>query len=1383
MTTGKSLTDAPTNLKEAMDWVLRMSGRDSNKTENAAIKGLAEEVIKLLDKDAGEVAQGVLRVMGETFDKVIKGLKDFQEQHKIGTTALRGLISRVRKSLQKVTDYGSAAGTAYLEKLRGLLQKDVINPGHGPIGKLADGLKKFVETNNGIFKSQYEYVYNKSDTTWPTQPGEQQRCAYIFLGLVPLVFYFLSDLYYWCEGTGGWSGQSLSKGNLKNFMESEALGFKGQLNQTKNGSHVANILKSAFSELNTGYEAAKKNPPTNPFQDLSYGSFIRHYERLARAASFGTTSDYPLKKCFAIATPFFTPNSTHRVQSTSPATPSFAGYSSVAALAGGAYGFNLGGLGTFTGGLLAYPSSALVGISLKDCPSNLKEAIDWLLRVTGKDGGGGYDNEQKLAAAIVALPDFKNAINAALKKQEGVSGGVDISQALAKITNPGTLEEIITKLADGLRQFIGYDPSGKITGAGIAPSNMATHRLCDATIAFTIGVLEGCKKNDKKVESISEDFIKIVDRDIGKLYQCYGKGAYGLKNVVSSIHTELSKVKETGEVEKAVKAVGTAFQSKLSNATDATQALAGEVGGYIDEVVKQVSLAGGGKSKATHISTHLNKLGQQFTVSTKPFDPTESTLKSLLFDMSNVLRGAVPSKNDVKINTLRNALYYGKENFMKQLEKNNYASYYSSNSNWQDTFANKQKQAAQIFLSCIPFLYIGLSHLYWQCRAGGPWSKENFSHSHSPLRYFVRSMGYDHEKLVGTGATVTAALTGAKGFSEFNTASSSAQNSFTDLLKTLRSGTIPSDNPLSALFLGASCYFQSKHSQNHKSPSTIRQTLYWLSGLTVTPQFGSLLDHFDTVVPNNFQIAISGILGKDGLKTIFPDNLTTYLVTCSLTAPAVLAAIQGPGTSDKPLIHDIFSNAENLDYYSTTSTLFNKLSDCAYALQFQLGFLYRQCRFTYGDARGWQQCKYGGSDTSGVTVHSYLCPKSGGDCSGQSPLQAFLTDNLRGFSRGHPSGHSDHLAQCPGVTCHVPMGFNGHLKGDQKNGEYIYDTLLYFCGDAKDSLNQLCDKLSCLTKRTPRSLGDLFGFTWQLTGQLFNKDNIVAKLTAALSPTPYSAEDFIGKLNPLLKSVSPQSSPEESGIVKSLQTMGPTIPFLYQLFTVKPDEFLPVTLFNLNGNGHKTSHHDIASLQNPQCTGPNCGPYLSPLTYSTGSAFAPKHASTYFSWLLYLADDFEAGLRELLDEFKTIKCTSDRNSTHWSGNCSCNSVAQCGGFRPLLYANGFNLGSAYSLMNNVKRTCQQFHSQLQNVITGNPLNTFLTTIDTFLYAIRWEFFSKLSSFWTIYIGLILYTFFFLLDALHIRSHLKFNSSHTIPPLALLTSGKPPAITKLTYITQ
>ncbi|GIX62712.1 extracellular matrix-binding ebh, putative [Babesia caballi] len=394
---------------------------------------------------------------------------------------------------------------------------------------------------------------------------------------------------------------------------------------------------------------------------------------------------------------------------------------------------------------------------------------------------------------------------------------------------------------------------------------------------------------------------------------------------------------------------------------------------------------------------------------------------------------------------------------------------------------------------------------------------------------------------------------------------------------------------------------------------------------------------------------------------------------------------------------------------------------------------------------------------------------------------------------------------------------NGNTQGDN-----ICLTLRPFCGGFNTPLRQLSEKLGCLTKRTPRSLGDLFGFTWHLNGQLFgNKEptngameELAKKLVEAFKAPPTNkVPHFMMKLLEALASkvtVAPSPPRSTSSLSSSFESMANAIPFLFELFMGEPKDSLPTKLFELKSSKHNGTHNDLYSLFKSNCSQPNCGPYLYPITHSDGATYAPRNASTYLSWVLYLSDDLQSWFQEMLDEFTKIDCSNSgcagqpkcqvphKTGTHGNpSQCTCPSVVQCGGTLPLLYRHGFRYYSPFELMGGkrgsnetvtydgeTKRTCHQFAQQPQKVIsTEAPLDKLITTIDAFLYAIRWEFFSKLSTFWTIYTCLILYTFFFLLDTLRARSHLKLTSSHAVPPLALLTSGKALPITKLTYVTQ
>ncbi|GIX65022.1 variant erythrocyte surface antigen-1 family protein [Babesia caballi] len=1403
----KSLTDPPTNLKEAIDWVLRVSGRDNGNNDDEAINGLAKELIKLLDKDAGEVARGVLTVMGKSLTKVVEGLESFQKQHKIGTTALRGLINRVGKNLKKVTGYGSAASPAFIKMLRVLLQNDVINPGQGPITQLADRLKKLVETNSGMFKSQYEYSYNKSDATWPNKPDEQERCAYIFLGLLPLLFYFLPYLYAKCTDKGDWNSKGLANVEVKEFMASDAIGFKTDLDDSKNGSAVAELIDTTcFGEIKTALGNTKP-------EEINYATVIRHLEK--SVAETSPPSDSPLTKCFTIASTFFTPIDTYTVETSSPVIPSLLGYSGLTAVAGGAYGLNLGGLGTFT--------------SLFDCTSNLKEAIDCILRVTGKDGGGGGDNTAALAKVVQGLLGKAvtevNSLNGNGRMNSGelttlMAGLEKAKELVEKDLEPKYAFKFgpIGQLSIALRDFIGYTSygvlsdsslAGKITGAGIAPSNIATHRLCDATIAFTIGLLEGCKKKVKNTHHTT------LDNVIKMLHGKYGTGTEGLKEVATKVQSGLNGQFAGTPVNQFIDDIGTAFDTHLKTISpDQAETVAGKVGEYLKGIFKGNGGSGWNTSDADQVDQKLKTLVRDFR-DNKPYNPGDGSFSSNI----NTVQSAL---NPGSHGTVQPILDAGKKAFLDALKMPNYTrmDYDASYSiRWNSDTAKVQK-CAKIFLGCLPLYYQALTYIYWGCHVnGGGWGNQTLANG--AMRSYFDSQGLLPTFVDKSKRGAHIAHSALKGFSEFGKAATSSlkdSNSpyvkFTTklrgLVKSEGSQNIHNSCPLSALYYGASCYFQYRQITNAKSavraPKTIREMLYFLAAMQFASAYDELNEHIGTLLNPSMSVADSSKPASSGNDTLSSDQLKDYLRASCAFSSSVLGLIQGPGASQNasdPWLFELFCNSTFQFKYPSGATLFSTVSSYAYSLQFQLLFLYSMCANNVNKC-GWQDCIFGKEmkpNGSGGTVSSHMCPgltcggKSGcwhnGTGSGtnqsckhsfhptknkdptcgkatNSPLQAFLTDCINGLCRSHPTNSTSHLSTCSGALCHTPMGFQiTHLRQNAANGARVYLVLKSICGNVSSPLRQLCLKLGCLTKRTPRSLGDLFGFTWHLKGQLSTTLNNITNaewLKNLAGYTPFT--------NNLI---------EEHG--KNLK--------------------------NFVGTGH-TSHDsspmDLSSLHvlvqqnHSTCygTGKTCGPYLSPLTLSNGATFGKTapYASTYLSWMVYLTDDLQSQFQEMLEEFRNIdcevsgclskqSCTSHPPGTHGtSAECKCESVVHCGGTLPLLYRHGFRYYSPAVLMGtSTKRDCKVFADQLQSVISGEPLRDLFTSIDEFLYLFRYYFLGNLSTFWTIYTCLILYTFFFLLDTLHLRSHLKLTSSHILPPLALLTQGTPLPVTKLTYIGQ
>ncbi|GIX65995.1 variant erythrocyte surface antigen-1 family protein [Babesia caballi] len=960
---------------------------------------------------------------------------------------------------------------------------------------------------------------------------------------------------------------------------------------------------------------------------------------------------------------------------------------------------------------------------LLDCPSNLKEAIDWILRVTGKDGQrGGGDGTDGLAKAVVGLDDFQQAINAAAERLKGSGSDADsVSQALGKLTNADTLGEIIKQLAEGLKAFIGYESNGKMTGNGIG--------------------MKPTKKGNKQDE--------------------------------------------------------------------------------------------------------------------KPFKSTE---------MGDYKSGYVYS-------------------------------YEPGVAEWQES---NRTTCAKIFLGCLPLIFSKLTYFYWRCHSsGGGW---NTSHlTRGDLGNFLFGMDY-HPRFLNGGKKGHNIIQTAmnKNFTDFSEGMTRGQqlasersrreeaakkeiyasasddtntnptypeflagcNQKLNVQMKSRSAANFEDRPLSVLHLLASCYFRCQQSKrdtaSSRSPSTIREMLYFLAALPYSPNYGSLGSHisnyFTTISPVSDansdaerMIAVADSSTNQKHNTLSAADLKYHLIsTCSFST-AVLGMIQGPGASksSEPWLYELYCNSAFNLKYPSGAALFNALAKYTYAVQFQMNFLYWQC-YNNGMRCGWQYCWFGSEiepKKNDKAVQSHLChadcahssgsgacvdhntigkTKCGQSTGSNSPLQSFLTDCLSGFCRKIP-GISNHLATCSG-PCHAPMGFKAdHLRSASKIGWNIMAALIPFCSSENSPLTQLSEKLGCLTKRTPRTLGDLFGFKWHLNGQLFKSGvsaeesvkefftSLGVSVTNQLSEI--TADQFLQDINNKITKFASQNP--ANSIDKAL-SLFPGLPFWYNLFMVKPGESLPAVLFKIKNIPHQTSkppeysgnHNDLYSLYNQNCLNQKpCGQYLRPLCYSNGATYAPTNASAYMSWILHLTDDLEYQFRELLDDFTNIDCskvgcnqrkcsTNHGLGTHGrTSNCSCDSVVKCGGTLPLLYSKGFNFYNAFVLMGGqnksgvkydgpTKRSCEQFHNTLTAVLKPKaPLDKLITAIDTFLYAIRWEFFSKLSAFWTIYICTILYTFFFLLDTLHLRSHLKLTSSHSVPPLALLTSGKPLPVTKPTYLTQ
>ncbi|GIX61355.1 variant erythrocyte surface antigen-1 family protein [Babesia caballi] len=1182
----------------------------------------------------------------------------------------------------------------------GVINKLGTNLGSRFVGYVSQG-GGFNCSGDGIIQQGNHYTSEYQDATWDGSQNDKDM-ACIFLCATTITFLGLSCLDWKCSVNHGWSGEKLtgdSYSGLGKFMID--MGYDPMyLNGSKRGQDVTQLLE----ENGKGFDGL-----VQPATQIIYDDFVRQIETQYQPPSKSALS-HPLTACYKFARVYFTTQFKKAQSGVIDQT--------LTSIKDALNTFKLScktsaqdlqsKVGSFISTYMPEPSFLNSG-----CSSNLKEGLDKARDLVGKD---------------VTLGFFGN-------------------------TNGP-----ISHLSDGLAAFIGYgskgtfsetSTAGQITGAGIAPSNMTTHRLCDATIAFTVGVLEGCKKSTippKYGKPLTSVHKNKIDEVIKKLRSCYGEGPQKLQDVGASIsQLTTSNFSGTG-IGQFVDDVRKAFNDNLKTGISGfTETVADKIGDYLKTVFGNGTTWGSASAKEA--GGKLTALASKF--SNKPYDPFKDTGHDY-HDEIIQLNDAITTEVKPNISYLQPVLEAGKKAFIDTLKRANYvlANYEEASQIKWNSETEKVKTCAKIFLSCIPLMMSGLSYLYWECKNG--WKAMQFNSG--ALRGYMMYMGY-HSSHLGssTGGNVIGGIESTfKDLSGAAVAADSTYLKFYNALRTqvydkLKSSSEELKNyPIAALYFAAQNYFTLRQSnsfgQSTGSPKSVREMLYFLAALPFSPvyeQFDKYItEYFKAVtgiqssndVDLKLQVADSAISSKRNRlpsgDTLSAADLKGYLTLVSHIVPRILGLIQGPGykrgNSNEPWLFELYSNSIFQFKYSSGAALFSAISNYSYALQFQLHFLFFMCS-NDGNKCGWQECLYGrdlNADTSDVT--SYICArlncsepvdkcnhdnntckhnKDGqnegcGKGSTPSSLQAFMTDNLKGF-RLHDSERSSHMSQhLPGSMCHVPMGFkSADLRKNPAAGGNLYSALSAFCGSPLSPLRQLCEKLGCLTKRTPRTLGDMFGFIWHLSGQMFSFGTVVPKC------------QWITEL--------PEHIPFSSAIDKRAHILK--------------------TLVGTGHTEHKTapsaadfsSLHVVVEPQHSKCygTAKSCGPYLSPLTLSNGATYNPAHASTYLSWILYLSDDLQSWFQDMLDEFKNIDCrtsgcvkckdgTSHTPGTDGttSGQCQCDSVFHCGGVLPLLYRNGFSYKSMGKLFGEgnakTKRTCATFHSQLQSVVNGALLPSY-----------------------------------------------------------------------------
>ncbi|GBE61903.1 ribosome binding protein [Babesia ovata] len=437
-----------------------------------------------------------------------------------------------------------------------------------------------------------------------------------------------------------------------------------------------------------------------------------------------------------------------------------------------------------------------------------------------------------------------------------------------------------------------------------------------------------------------------------------------------------------------------------------------------------------------------------------------------------------------------------------------------------------------------------------------------------------------------------------------------------------------------------------------------------------------------------------------------PYSLTAALVANTMTQACHYAAnflYKVKHTDISDAYETFFKDKEKYAFYYSIdpARLLCHLRDYVYACCHQLAFLKSQCSRDQLNG-GWQDCRYGSNVSS---------PKS--------PLQVFLTDAPASKFKTDPFDPCDIC-----LKSRVNMGFTKEdLPEKLETGKHISTILSPTCG-GEDPLLTLCSYLTCLTRRTPRTTGELVSFFHNFGNELHDVSLKLSPLGSALSSPHYGCPEW------------DRLGAEDLQAVKDIRGSDPP--------NSNHDKVHAKTLSTLLGCG-------IDNVQCPQL--------MKPITYRAYALYSSSFVHHYLSWVVHLPDRLWDSLVKLHCDLKDLQC-HDSNSK---------SLHQCADALPLLYSHGITPpdGALQSSL-----SCSEIISKLEQVVNGKPIADLMTAMDTFLYRIRAPFLYTIVALWLTATLYILHLLLYRMDVLRIRSHLlTTRASHLIDVKALLAGSR------------
>ncbi|GBE63396.1 hypothetical protein, conserved [Babesia ovata] len=703
------------------------------------------------------------------------------------------------------------------------------------------------------------------------------------------------------------------------------------------------------------------------------------------------------------------------------------------------------------------------------------------------------------------------------------------------------------------------------------------------------------------------------------------------------------------------------------------------------------------------------------------------------------------------------------------------------NSNSEPT--DKAKKCAKICLTVFNDLFREAQYLFYHSTTkwkdytvGG-----NDSQSKDKLRKYFEDQGYQiyHLDKNKTGNAVAVKLSKGLGSQDEFRKPANANITF---YAYMNSATNP-ENPgtLQKLYKYINQYNRMCHLiylPKPRYPCNVFQMLAWVAGLKHNAVFTELTRYLPTLHE----------AGNDHHFDLAFKNVVMYHIhNISEYSRNLITAILGTGSAETMYACDISNNSMKLHYPKSGGDCLHTLLDLLRRLLPPLRYLRMQCSVS-AQHNGWRDCAYGkhvpsanwqcndhsNAKPSGQPKGQPTCqpnskPKCEPRCRPTSPLMSYLNDCLPGHlphdlkSVGCSSKCSTCPKSTPGMPCLTPLGFRG-FSGSTKTGKDLCKVLTEFFDDVDFSA------LLCAVPKPPFTLPEHFQFALSLVNEWHDRksakkhavqaafEKSIERVSIALVDEP---DVLTSALTKAYGSTYPRHGKCEHAHVRNLTTA--------------------------DSCNEKTSDKI------------DCAPYLSSLSCDSYKYMAEKHSKTYLSWAIYLPWTFWDLLNNLYNAFCGITCADWgcrgclRGDKCKSGKhgvvedekkadavCQCESIVSCRGVAPTLYQYGFTFGEASTLNGKTPKKCEDFCSQLHNVLHSQYFKDLFRECDNFLCIIRWPFMSLLLALWSLSLLYLLHIAVVRLDVLRIRSHLRSPSSHRIAAQSLLAAARVRALANVKY---